>query len=383
LTFRPFAARPDTAASDVEPTGRTHDGDRYRFAGLLSSYALTRLPLIGAVLIAIAGCFAWVGGWLSPGRLDQTLIINTFEAANGVRSGFRRNHAKGVCVSGYFESSGAGAPYSRAEVFMPGRVPVFGRFALAGGMPMMPDGATAVRSMALNFTLPDGETWRTGMNDIPVFPVKDARGFYEQLAAGVPDPNTGKPDPEKMKAFLTTHPETMRAMSMIRAYQFSSGFANATYNGLNTFHLVDSAARSTPVRWSMVPVDAFAPTLSNPPDDKNYLFDDLLARIQRGPVQWHLVLSLGQPGDSIDDATIPWAAGREQIRAGTLTVTSMQTEEAGNCRDVNFDPLVLPAGISPSDDPLLSARSAAYSLSFLRRAGEAKVPSAVQIGQGP
>jgi len=45
---------------------------------------------------------------------------------------------------------------------------------------------------------------------------------------------------------------------------------------------------------------------------------------------------------------------------------------------VNFDPLVLPAGIVGSDDPLLSARSAAYSQSFTRRAGEPKVPSAVQ-----
>ena len=43
---------------------------------------------------------------------------------------------------------------------------------------MMPDGPNAVRSLALEFTLPNGETWRTGMNDIPVFPVRDARDFY-------------------------------------------------------------------------------------------------------------------------------------------------------------------------------------------------------------
>jgi len=39
----------------------------------------------------------------------------------------------------------------------------------------------------------------------------------------------------------------------------------------------------------------------------------------------------------------------------------------------------LPSGIEPSDDPPLSARSAAYSTSFTRRAGEEKEPSAVQI----
>jgi hypothetical protein len=46
-------------------------------------------------------------------------------------------------------------------------------------------------------------------------------------------------------------------------------------------------------------------------------------------------------------------------------------------RTINFDPLVLPAGIEGSDDPLLSARSAAYSVSFRRRAGEPVSPSAV------
>ena len=60
----------------------------------------------------------------------------------------------------------------------------------------------------------------------------------------------------------------------------------------------------------------------------------------------------------------------------------METEAPGNCRDINFDPLVLPAGIEPSDDPILSARSATYSQSFTRREGETKAPSAVQVPIG-
>jgi catalase len=43
--------------------------------------------------------------------------------------------------------------------------------------------------------------------------------------------------------------------------------------------------------------------------------------------------------------------------------------------------LVLPDGISPSDDPLLSARSAAYSQSFRRREGEHKEPSAISTAE--
>src|SRR6202021_2181802 len=114
--------------------------------------------------------------------------------------GFRRNHAKGVCVTGLFESSGQAAALSKAAVFKPGRVPLVGRFALAGGMPFQTDAPATVRSMALRFLPPGGEEWRTGMNNIPVFAVNSAQGFYEQLQASKPDPASGKPNPARMKA---------------------------------------------------------------------------------------------------------------------------------------------------------------------------------------
>lgn len=40
---------------------------------------------------------------------------------------------------------------------------------------------------------------------------------------------------------------------------------------------------------------------------------------------------------------------------------------ASRCRDVNYDPLVLPTGVTGSDDPVLAARSAVYAVSFNRR----------------
>jgi catalase len=60
-----------------------------------------------------------------------------------------------------------------------------------------------------------------------------------------------------------------------------------------------------------------------------------------------------------------------------LTIDKIESEDTSSARDINFDPLVLPNGMAPSDDPLLSARSAAYSESFTRREGESKTPSAV------
>jgi catalase len=152
------------------------------------------MAMIGAAVASVAGCFAYVAGWFSSHRSTQARLIDTFEQVNGIYSSFRRNHAKGVCIAGYFESNGQGARLSKAVVFQPGRVPVIGRFALAGGQPYMADGPKAVRSMALSFRPRDAEEWRTGMNDIPVFAVRTAEAFNEQLLASKPDPATGKPD---------------------------------------------------------------------------------------------------------------------------------------------------------------------------------------------
>jgi catalase len=355
---------------------------RYRIPSLRDRITLCRLGLIGGVVIGVIALFAWAAGWFSPRELTQTRLIDRFQTVNGVHPGFRRNHAKGVCFTGWFDSNGRGTQLSRAAVFATGRTPVFGRFSLAGGMPRAVDKPASVRAMAVNFQLADDEVWRTAMIDIPVFSVKDAQGFYDQLLATRPDPNTGKPDPAKVRVFLATHPDSRRAAAIIKAHPFPSGFANTDFHALNAFLFVNGAGHSTAVRWLMVPEDAFQSKPAEKSADPDYLFDVLSTRLRQGPVRWHLVVTVAEPGDPTDNATLPWPANRRKIDVGTLTVRALQTEAAGNCRDINFDPLALPDGIRPSDDPLLSARSAAYSQSFARRAGEPKSSSMVQVGKG-
>jgi catalase len=237
--------------------------------------------------------------------------------------------------------------------------------------------------MAILFKLPNGEEWRTGMNNIPVFAVNTAQGFYDQLRASALDPATGKPDPTAMNAFLVKHPESARAMQLIRTHPVASGFANSTYNSLNAFRFITVKGTAVPVRWSMVPLQPFEPLDTANPGQagKNYLFDALIVGIHDNPLQWHLVITVGQPGDPTADATLPWPPDRQQIDAGTLTIDHVESEDTSPARDINFDPLVLPNGMAASDDPLLSARSAAYSQSFTRREGEHKDPSAVSAAE--
>ncbi|MGO9597680.1 MAG: catalase family peroxidase [Isosphaeraceae bacterium] len=342
--------------------------------GTISS--LARLALIGAALGAVAGAFAYLGGWFTPNELTPTRFADAFEHVDGVHPGFRRNHAKGLGVAGFFESNGNGVRLSKAVVFRPERLPVIGRFSLSGGQPFAADMPETVRGLALEFSLPGGELWRTAMINLPVVPASTPAAFYELVLASAPDPKTGKPDPDQMKSFLARHPESEEAMKVIKGRAVSSGFGNSTYHGLHAFRFINAAGDSIPVRWLMMPEQPFeAASTASAPHDKNYLFDALVTHLQRQPLRWHLII-IGQPGDPTHDPSIPWPEGREKVDVGTLTLDRVESDETSAATNINFDPLVLPVGIAPSDDPFLSARSAVYSQSFTRRAGETKQPGA-------
>lgn len=366
----------------MNPSESNHS-PRPSFAGLPVPALILRLGIIGAILAGVAGLFAYAGGWLTPHGLTPAAITNRFEQVNGPHPGFRRNHSKGVDVSGYFTSNGEGAALCKAVIFQPGRVLVIGRFSLAGGQPYAPDGDQTPRGLALRFALPDGEEWRTAMLNLPVFPVRTPKAFYDQLLALAPDKATGKPDPEHVKKFLALYPETAKAMQLIRAQPFSSGFENSTFNSLNAFVFTPNAGPAAWVRWSLVPVQPFQPLAAADQGqaDKNHLFDALIASIHAHPLEWHLIITIAQPGDPANNATLPWPADRRKIDVGTLTLDRVESDDTGPARDINFDPLVLPNGITASDDPLLSARSAVYSQSFTRREGEHKEPAAVSSSE--
>jgi catalase len=328
-----------------------------------------RLLGIGAVVAVIGIAFAYVNGRLDPQRLTPDALVNTLEKNNGVHPGYRRNHSKGVCVIGYFDSTQQAREYSTAGVFSAARTPVVGRFALPTGNPYSPDSAVPIRSLALRFTQLDGQQWRTGMNSMPVFPVGTPQAFYAMLQAGTPDPDTGKPNPANMAKFFASHPETAPFLAWVKTARPSASYATETYNGINAFYLVDSAGHHQAVRWSLVPqapdeADGMAPS------GNDFLEQDLNQRLGLGALHWKLMITLANPGDPIDDASKAWPAERRTLDAGTLVLQDTQPQLSGECRDINYDPLILPSGIEASNDPLLAARSAAYASSYLRRTSE-------------
>ncbi|MFK0090430.1 catalase family peroxidase [Pseudomonas sp. NPDC090755] len=336
---------------------------------------LLRLAAIGLGLGALAAGFAYAAGWIGAERLTPKRLIDTFEAQAGHFPGYRKNHAKGLCVSGYFQGNAQAAPLSRARVFSQPRVPVIGRFAIGGSNPYSADTSVPTRSLALQLSSDDGQVWRTGMNTPPVLAVSTPDAFYQQVLAMTPDPATGKPDPARVQAFFAAHPESAAFRQWAKDYKAPNSFANASYNSINAFALVDAQGNRHYVRWSLLPQTPFA-ALQGQVDDRDFLQHDLHQRLSQGPLRWTLRLTLAAAGDPVDDPAQQWPAERHSIDAGTLVIEQVDGPEQGACRDLNFDPLILPTGIEPSADPILAARSAAYSESFNRRSREATASGA-------
>ncbi len=332
------------------------------------------LVLIGVLVAGAAAAFAYTGGWLSPGRLTPARIVDALGDRGGDPIGHRRNHAKGVCFTGYFTANGAGAHLSIAPMFATGRYPVIGRFAIAVGDPMASDATARVRSMAIRVVAPDGEEWRSGMNNSPVFVVATPEAFYDLAVASDIVAATGKPDPAAMRQFSATHPEAAAFAEWARSAPWTPTYADQEYSSLNAFRLVDASGVSRAVRWSMQPEEV--PRETTPAElaklGPDFLERELMQRLARSELHWHLVVTLAAAGDPTNDATKAWPPEREHVDIGTLVVQHAQDEADGPCRDFNYDPLILPAGIQPSDDPLLPARSSAYANSFDRRTAEAR-----------
>ncbi|WP_206064111.1 catalase family peroxidase [Oleiagrimonas sp. C23AA] len=329
---------------------------------------LWRWALVIAPVLLVLLIIAYVAGWLSPHRLTPDRFINQFQTNGGVHPGLRRNHAKGVCVAGYFQGNDQASVLSRAALFADVRTPVVGRFSLPGPNPLTPDGSTPVRAMALRFALANGQQWRTAMLNAPVFSVNTPQAFYQNLVAHAPDAHTGKPDKAKIAAFNAAHPEMAPFMAWAKATVPSASFATQNYGGLDAFYVTNARGQRHAVRWRFVPQAKATDPTGKP--DANALDADLMQRLANGPLRWQLVFTVAQAGDPTAQAATAWPADRKQITAGTLVLTRASGQAEGPCRDINYDPTILPDGMSLTDDPLPPARSAAYADSFRRRTAE-------------
>jgi catalase len=329
---------------------------------------LGSLALIAVVVAGGAAAFAYTAGSFSPERLTPRRLVAALAPPTGPALGHRRNHAKGICFTGVFEANGAGSELSRARVFARGQYPVLGRFNLGTPDPNAPDATVRVRGLGISIATPDGQDWRSAMIDPPVFPVSKPQGFYELLLA------SASKDPNAMKNFVAAHPEFAPFGDWAKNAPWTGSYAEDRYNSLNSFVFVDNSGAEHVVRWSLLPAAQPVPIS---PDDlakrgPDFLEQEITERVAGGPQRWTMVVTIANPGDPTADPSKAWPGDRRTVEVGTLVAQKVEAERGGPCRDINFDPAVLPTGIQVSDDPFPAARSAAYARSYDLRTAEAK-----------
>jgi catalase len=335
------------------------------------SRACAQFAFLALASVAWAAPFAFAADAPAPSTdVTPPQMIGAFEGTFGVHPGQRRNHTKGLCAAGSFVGTADAATLSRSALFSGKTVPVVARFSLGGGDPSTPDAAPAPRGMALEFHLPGGALQHITMIDAPIFQGASPVTFYDLIVAAKPDPKTGKPDPEKLKAFAATHPDAKAFGELSSHHAPTANYYEATYFSIHTFKFIDAKGTVHPVKWRFVPRDGtkeLTPTeMKTAAHD--FLEKNLIERTGKGPVLWDMIVYIGEPGDSLDNPTLAWPETRTHFTAGTLTITEAAPQKKGvACEPINFNPLVMADGIAPTNDPVLLFRAPAYALSYVKR----------------
>lgn len=304
--------------------------------------------------------------------VDPSAFVDQFEASFGKFEGYRRSGAKGICAMGEFVGTADARALSIASAFSGKPVPVIVRFSVGGANPKAPDNAKSQRNLALQFDLPGGEQWQMGNISTPVFGASSPQQFIALVASRQPDPATKQADPAKVKAFNEANPEVLLQGKYLASQPVPASYASVNYWGVHGFGFVNAAGAKQFGKWIFEPVGGVQGLSDDEAKAKgpSFLFDDLRQRVKEGKVAFRFNLELAQPGDKIDNATVPLPEGRKKVTLGTLKLTSVSEDAGGPCLGITYNPMILPKGVEASADPMLAARAAPYAISLGRRLTE-------------
>jgi len=304
----------------------------------------------------------------APGTLHVHLV-EAMRALAGSHSGVRPAHAKGIVCSGTFRAAPDARRVCKAPHFQGQPVPTVIRFSNANGNPDVHDGLAGVRAMAVKFPLAGGKSADILANSIEGFPVRTPEEFLAFLRAQLPDPATGQPVPDAVPRFLAGHPTAGAFIGRLMKKPVPASYAQASYHAEHAFLFTaaDGTSRFGRYRWTPEAGEAY---LS--PDDAgkrgpDFLRDELDSRLRNGPVVFRLLLQVAAANDPTDDVTALWPADRSLVELGRLEISGISPSGAVDERQLIFDPTNRTDGIDLSADPILLARSAAYSVSYERR----------------
>ena len=303
----------------------------------------------------------------TPVSAPQQAVDALNKISGGPHAGYRANHAKGILVMGTFQPASTAKALSKAPHFATS-VPVIVRFSNATGLPTLSDADpnASPHGIAIRFQLPGGSSTDIVSISANGFPVATPEDFVSLLQA-VGQSGLGVPKPTPIERFLEGHPAALKFVSTQRPRPVS--FATLAFYGVNAFKFKNSKSEIRYARYQILPTagehaltDAQAAQAA-----RDYLMNELPRRIAKGAVTFRVVAQLANKGDLVNDPTVVWPADRELVELGVLRLTKTAPEQTKAQRALLFNPLTLPAGIEPSDDPVLLFRPGAYAVSYLQR----------------
>ena len=304
-----------------------------------------------------------------PGKsVSEQIVDSMILLAGGVHQGYRPVHAKGVIVEGEFIPSKQAAAISKAAHLQNSSSHVVVRFSNGSGLPSVADGRwdNFPKSMAIRFELPSGistDILGISTKNFPVSTPENALNFLNALILSRP----GAEKPTPIERFLFEHPKALSFITSPRPVPVS--FANQAFYSIHAFKFTNSNGKSLFGRYIVLPLDGEKALNKDEAQIKepNYLMNDIVARVQKTPVKFQLLLELADPDDDVNDASVPWPVNRQTVQLGVISLNKASLNSEEYERKIMFNPMALVPGIDASNDPLLLARLSGMELSYSRR----------------
>ncbi len=295
-------------------------------------------------------------------------LVDTLSEIAGSHPGIRKNHAKGIVVSGEFTPSSDAATISVAEHFQSDTIPVTVRFSNTTGIPDIADNnpSSFPKGIAIRFKLNDGsytDIVSISVNRFPAATPEDFLGLLNAVATSGPEVKAPKP----ISQFLDSHPAAKIFAEIEKPAPVS--FATQPFYGVNAFKFINKEGEVSYGRYQIIPINGpeFLSEEQRAAADPDYLFTELPNRLEQNKVEFILALQIAEKGDKLNDPTVVWPETRQLIKLGTLTLDGIDADGEQFAKQTMFNPLALTDGIEASEDPILLARPAAYAVSFGRR----------------
>lgn len=294
-------------------------------------------------------------------------MVDALNGVFGKQTTNRAVHAKGVVLTGTFTPSPEASSLSKAPHLQSTPVPVIVRFSDFAGVPTIPDtdGLASPRGMAIKFKLPDGSETDLVTHSFNGFPTPTTDDFRELLIAiAASGPKATKPT--ALDKYLEAHPIAKTFLTTQKGPPES--YATLAYFGVNSFKFTNAKGESRFGRYQIIPeagehlLDKDAVAKAGP----NYLIEEIGKRVSTAPAKFRFRVQLADNGDKIEDPSIAWPETRSTVELGELAIDKAVADNDAEQQSLLFLPTALPEGIEPAD-PMLTARSEAYPVSYARR----------------